>query len=115
MIIVIEGKQIVATHGTKVLCSPPLTVGSDLSPCSHEEADTRMMVHVADAVRNGHKSIMIRTADTDVVVLAVAAVAALKRFGCPMGQEKATRSYPHMSLLRLLVHLNQGASLSSTP
>ena len=36
-----------------------------------------MMVHVADAVGNGHKSIMIRTADTDVVVLAVAAVATL--------------------------------------
>ena len=77
MTIVIEGKQIVATHGTKVLCSPPLMVGSALSPCSHEEADTRMMVHVADAVGNGHKSIMIRTADTDVVVLAVAAVATI--------------------------------------
>ena len=35
------------------------------------------MVHVADAVGNGHKSIMIRTAGTDVVVLAVAAVATL--------------------------------------
>ena len=78
MTIVIEGKQIVATHGTKVLCSPPLTVGSYLSPCSHEEADTRMMVHVADArLGNGHKSIMIRTADTVVVVLAVAAAATL--------------------------------------
>ena len=77
MTIVIEGKQIVATHGTKVLCSPPLSVGSNLSPCWHEEADTRMMVHVADALGNGHKSIMIQTADTDVVVLAVAVVGAL--------------------------------------
>ena len=77
MTIIIEGEQISATHGTKVLCSPPLTVGSNLSPCLHEEADTRMIVHVADAVGTGHKSIMIRTADTDVVVLAVAAVAAL--------------------------------------
>ena len=59
MTIVIEGKQIVATHGTKVLCSPPLMVGSTLSPCSHEEADTRMMVYVANAIGNGHKSIMI--------------------------------------------------------
>lgn len=40
MTIVIESKQIVATHGTKVLCSPPMTVGKNLSPCSHEEADT---------------------------------------------------------------------------
>ena len=79
MTIVIERKQIVATHRTKVLCSPPLTVGSNLSPCSHEEADTKMMVHVGDAVGNGQKSIMIRTdsIDTDVVVLAVTAVAAL--------------------------------------
>ena len=47
-----------------------------------------------------------------MVVLAVAA-AAVAVVGCPMGQEKATRSYPHLSLLRLFVHLNQGASLSS--
>ena len=77
MTIVIEGKQIVATHGTKVLGSPPMTVGDNMPPCSHEEADTRMMVHVTDAVGNDHKSIMIRPADTDVVVLAVAAVATL--------------------------------------
>ena len=58
-----------------VLCSPPLTVGSNLSPCSHKDADTRKTVRVADAVGNGHKSVMIRTADTDVVVLAAAAAA----------------------------------------
>ena len=69
MTIVIEGKQIVATHRTKVLCSPPLTVGSHLSPCSHEEADTRMMVHVADAVGNGHKSIMTTTTTTTTTTL----------------------------------------------
>ena len=36
-----------------------------------------MMVHVADAVEKGHKSVMIRIADTDVVVIAVAAVVTL--------------------------------------
>ena len=35
------------------------------------------MVHVADAVGNGHKLIMIQTADNDVVVLAVTAVVTL--------------------------------------
>ena len=35
------------------------------------------MVHVANAIGNGHTSIIIRTADTDVAVLAVAAVATL--------------------------------------
>ena len=74
MAIIIQGKQIVATHGTKVLRSPLMTVGNNLSPCSHEEGDMRMMVHVVDATGNGngHKLIVIRTADTDVVVLAVA-------------------------------------------
>ena len=41
---------------------------------SHEEADTWMMVHVADAVDKGHNSVIIRTVDTGVVVLAVTAV-----------------------------------------
>ena len=30
-----------------------------------------MMVHAADAVKSGHRRILIRTVDTDVVVLAV--------------------------------------------
>ena len=54
----IEGKQIIVTKG--------------------EEADTRTMVHIADAVQDGHQSVMIRSTDTDVVVLAVAAVATLE-------------------------------------
>ena len=49
-----------------------MTVRNNLPPCSHEEADTRMMVHVVDAIGNSHKLIVIRTAGTDVVVLAVA-------------------------------------------
>ena len=36
-----------------------------LTPCSHEEADSRMMLHVVHAA---HK-ILVRTVDTDVVVL----------------------------------------------
>ena len=43
-----------------------------LQSCSHEEADTRMLLHVKDAMNCGFKSVMIRTVDTDVVVLAVA-------------------------------------------
>ena len=35
------------------------------------------MVRVADAVEKGHKSVMIRTTDTVVIVLAVAAVVSL--------------------------------------
>ena len=43
-----------------------------LAPCSQEEADTRLLLHVADAVKKGSKKVTIRTVDIDVVVLAVA-------------------------------------------
>ena len=48
-----------------------------LSPCSHEEADTRIMLHVAAAANDGHRRVIIRTGDSDVVVLAVWAVTTL--------------------------------------
>ncbi len=50
---------------------------SGMEPCNHEEADTRIMVHVADCVKRGYNNtgkITIRTTDTDVVVLAVSIV-----------------------------------------
>ena len=42
-----------------------------LSPSNHEEADTRMLLHIRDATDADHREITIRTVDTDVVVLAV--------------------------------------------
>ena len=41
-----------------------------LAPCSHDEADSRLMVHVADAA-NTYNSITTRTVDSNVVVFAV--------------------------------------------
>ena len=43
-----------------------------LQSCSHEEANTEMRLHVKDAMNCGLMSVMIRSVDTDVVVLAVA-------------------------------------------
>ncbi|KAG1676399.1 Thymidine phosphorylase [Nymphon striatum] len=37
--------------------------------CDHEEADTRILVHILDALKNGTKSIFVRTVDTDVIVI----------------------------------------------
>ena len=43
-----------------------------LQPCNHEEADTRMFVHVNDAItKDNFRSVLIRSVDTDVVVMAV--------------------------------------------
>ena len=62
--------EVYATIGETVLCS----VSTDLTtlmPCSHEEADTRIMVHCKDAVTKGHNSVTIRTVDSDVICIAV--------------------------------------------
>ncbi|CAC5375591.1 unnamed protein product [Mytilus coruscus] len=65
-----EEKQIVSTTGSNVNCRKEKDV-SEIAPCTQEEADTRMMLHVNDAVADGHKCVMIRTVDTDVVVIAI--------------------------------------------
>ena len=44
---------------------------SSLSYCTHEEADTRMLLHALSSSNEGHKKILIRSSDTDVLVLAV--------------------------------------------
>ena len=51
---------------------------SALQPTNHEEADTRLFLHVADAVYSGHKSVLIRTTDSDVVVIAVQVITHMK-------------------------------------
>ena len=40
----------------------------ELSPCTHEEEDTRKLLHAADGAKQGCKRILVRTVDTDVVL-----------------------------------------------
>ena len=54
----------------KVLSNTPVDLSS-LEPCNHEEADTRIFVHVYDAARMGQQTVVVRTVDTDVVVIAI--------------------------------------------
>lgn len=61
-------KQVISTLLENVLCRQERDI-EGLAPCSHEEADSRMMVHVADAAKQ-YNAIAIRTVDSDVVVLA---------------------------------------------
>lgn len=65
-------KQIISTHHAEVICTQPREV-SGLAPCTHEEADTRILLHVEDAVKEGYRKVSVRTVDTDVLVLAVTA------------------------------------------
>ena len=43
----------------------------DLTPCNHEEADTRIFLHAGNASNNGHASVTIRSSDTDVLVIGI--------------------------------------------
>ena len=65
-----SNKEIVVTDGIEVLVSP-VRYTTSLAPCLYEGADTRMFVYAADAASRGHKKMIVRTVDTDVVVLAV--------------------------------------------
>ena len=64
-------KRVISTCHTGVLCTQSRDV-SGLVPCTHEEADTRILLHLEYAVKQGYNKVSIRTVDTDVVVLAVA-------------------------------------------
>ena len=55
----------------KVIAVPLCEDITALAPSNHEEADTCMVLHPAAAMKCGHRKILIRTVNTDVVVLAV--------------------------------------------
>ena len=63
-------KQVITTHNADVLCINYQDV-KGLAPCTHKEANTRILLHLEDAVQQGHNKMSIRTVDTDVVVLAI--------------------------------------------
>ncbi len=75
----VENKLLLTTIGETVISTPPSDV-SGLQPCTHEEADYRMLLHSVHAYQQGHRSIVINATDTDVVVLAVATASVLQ--GC---------------------------------
>ena len=66
-------KQVIITHHKDILCTQPRNT-TGLAPCTQEEADTRIFLHVSDAANHGYSKVMIRTVDSDVLVLAIAAV-----------------------------------------
>ena len=65
------GKEVYSTKDSDVVPSVS-AARDDLVPCDHEEADTRITRHVRHCYLSGHQQVMIRTVDTDVLVLAVA-------------------------------------------
>ena len=64
--------QVYATRNATVLTNGGREDLAGMAPCNHEEADGRLLLHVAHAAAKGCSRVMIRTVDTDVLVLAVA-------------------------------------------
>jgi len=52
-----------------------------VSPCCHEEADSRIFVHARDATTDGSKSIIIKANDMDVLVIAISVLLSLQELG----------------------------------
>lgn len=49
-----------------------------MEECNHEEADTRIIVHLLHALNHGSTTVLVRTVDTDVVVILVGKFKQLK-------------------------------------
>jgi hypothetical protein len=72
-----QGKCLFTTLDEECLSTSESASVSNLSPCYQEEADSRIFLHVADAAAADHRRILIRANDSDVVALAVRAMALL--------------------------------------
>ena len=83
-------KQIISTYHEEILCTQPRDV-LGLAPCTQEEANSRIMLHLKDIVMKGNSKVSIRTVDTDVVVLAIKAVECL---GITVGCIWCWRKFP---------------------
>jgi len=58
------------TTGKLVLSNKAVDL-SDITPSDHEEADSRMMLHLHHAVMDGHQKAFLHTVDSDIIVLSV--------------------------------------------
>ena len=64
-----NNKVVISTINDLSVSSSPDIDLSEISPCNHEEADTRLLLHCYDASKQDIRQVMIQTVDTDVVVL----------------------------------------------
>ena len=118
-------KHLITTNGSEVVCKPQWDT-SHLAPCDHEEADTQMILHFADVVKEGFRKILLRTVNTGVVVLAVAGAAKLnieelwvafgtaKRFRYIPAHEIAVSLGPDMSQALPMFHAYTGCDTVSS-
>lgn len=96
---------LLTTHNGYVPSSKNDVTLESLQPSTHEEADTRIFLHLNDAVENGHSIIKIRTVDTDVIVIAISVfhqLPQLKELWVGFGSGKSYRDIPIHKICELL-------------
>ena len=76
-----------------------------VSPCSHEEADTRIFVHARHAAQEGSKSMLVKASDTDILVIAISVMPTLQaiclqQLWVAFGQGRNMRWIPAHELYR---------------
>ena len=77
---------------------------AEIDVCGHEEADTKISSHVLDALKAGRKTILVKTVDTDVVIILLGLFHSLSTQFCDadiwiaFGQKKYFRYY-HINTL----------------
>jgi len=64
------GRLLVSTNLQSVLSNKQQDI-SGLQPCNHTEADTGILLHLAHAANQGHQIALVRTVDSDVVILVI--------------------------------------------
>ena len=60
-----SGRQLFVTSNERVLSN----CGLSMSDSDHEEADTRLVVHIKDALTKGINNFVIASSDTDVIII----------------------------------------------
>ncbi len=69
------------TRDNGIVCNVQIPALTLLTPCSHEEADTRLFVHCKHAAITGFTTITIKANDIDVVVIAISCFLSLANLG----------------------------------
>jgi len=62
----LEEKYVVTTTGMSVVVAGDIP--HHMQTCNHEEADTRMLIHLQDALDNDAITCLVRTVDTAIFV-----------------------------------------------
>ena len=63
-----QDKHVYATSGPSVVS---VGFNDPMETCNHEEADTRLIVHIFHALEQGQRCFLVRTVDTDVIIILI--------------------------------------------